>query len=192
VHPSVKANSVAELIALAKANPGKLNFASGASFAQLLGEAFKHRAGVDIVHVRYKGIQPAITEFLAGRVELIFADLPSILPQHKAGKARILGVTGAHRSGIAPEIPTIAERGLAGYDFPTWYAYVAPAATPRAVIEKLNAAIVRALENGEIRKRLLALGLDVRPSKPEYVDQLVRSEIDKWGKIVKEAGIAPQ
>ena len=192
VHPSVKANSVAELVALAKANPGKLNYASGASFAQLLGEAFKHRTGVDIVNVPYKGIQPAITEFLAGRVEITFADLPSILPQHKSGKARILGVTGAHRSGLAPEIPTIAEQGVSGYDFSTWYAFVAPAATPRAVIEKLNADIVRSLNKPEIKARLLRLGLDVRPSKPEYVDELIKTEVDKWGRIVKEAKIEPQ
>ena len=192
VHPSVRANSVAELIALAKANPGKLNYASGASFAQLLGEAFKSRAGVDIVNVPYKGIQPALTEFLAGRVEIAFADLPSILPQQRGGRARILGVTGARRSAVAPDIPTIAEQGLAGYDYVTWYAFVAPAATPRPVIEKLNADIDRSLGKPEIRQRLLALGLDVRPSKPEYVDALVKSEIDKWGRIARDVKIEPQ
>ena len=192
VHPGVKATSIADLIALAKANPGKLNYASGASFAQLLGEAFKHRTATDMVHVPYKGIQPAITEFLSGRVDIIFADLPSILPQHLSGKARILGITGARRSQIAPDLPTIAEQGVAGYDNPTWYAFVAPAATPRAIIAKLNVDIARTLDKDEIRQRLLRLGLDARPSKPEYVDAHVRSEIEKWGRIVKDAGIAPQ
>ena len=192
VHPGVKVNSVAELVALAKAHPGKLNYASGASFAQLLGEAFKHRTGTDIAHIPYKGVQPAIAEFMSGRVEITFADLPSILPQHKSGKARILGVTGARRSAVAPDIPTVAEQGIAGFDYATWYAFVAPAATPRAIVEKLNADIVRALGVDATRQRLAGLGLDVRPSTPAYVDELVKSEIVKWGRVVKDAGIKPE
>jgi tripartite-type tricarboxylate transporter receptor subunit TctC len=192
VHPSVKAQSVGELVALAKANPGKLNYSSGASFAQLLGEAFKQRTGSAIENVSYKGVQPAISDLLAGQVQLTFADLASILPQHKAGKVRILGVTGARRSVIAPEIPTLAEQGVADYDFSTWYAFVAPSATPRPVIEKLNADVSRALNQPETRKRLAGLGLDVHPSRPEAVDALVRSEIEKWGKVVRDSGIQPQ
>lgn len=192
VHPGVSAHSVGELIALAKANPGKLNYSSGASFAQLLGEAFKQRTGTVIENVSYKGVQPAINDLLAGQVQLTFADLASILPQHKAGKVRILGVTGARRSVIAPEIPTLAEQGVADYDFSTWYAFVAPAATPRPVIEKLSADVGRALTQPETRKRLATLGLDVRPSRPEAVDALIRADIEKWSKVVRDAGMQPQ
>ena len=192
VHPSVPAKSVPELIAYAKANPGKLNFGSGASFAQLLGAAFNKRAGTDIVNVPYRGVQQAVTDFLAGQVQLLFADLPSILPQHKAGKARIIGITGSRRSPIAPEMPTLQEAGLAGMDLPTWYAAVAPAGTPQPVVAKLNADFGRVLALPEVRKKLEAIGLDPRPSTPAYVDELVRAEIVKWGGLVKDAGIQPE
>ena len=191
VHPSVQANTIAEFVALSKAS-GKLNYGSGASFAQLTGEAFKNRTGAVITHVPYKGVQQAVTDFLGGQVQIIFADLPSILPFHKSGKARILGLTGARRSGIAPEIAAIAESGYPGYDYSTWYAFVAPSATQRPVIEKLNADTVGVLNRADIRKRLEALGLDVRPSKPDDVNQLVKAEIQKWGQVVKAAGIEPQ
>lgn len=192
VHPSLPVKSVSELIAHAKANPGKLNYGSGASFAQLVGEAFKIRTGTQITHVPYKGVQPAITEFLAGQVQLIFADLPSVLPFHKSGKARILGVTGGRRSSVAPDIPTIAEAGVPEYDYATWYAYVAPAATPRPVIERLNADLSRALNLPDVRRRLGNLGLEVRPSSPDAVNQLIKSEITKWATVVKAAGIEAQ
>ena len=144
-NPAVPVKSVPELVAYAKANPGKLNFGSGASFAQLLGAAFKKRAGTEIVNVPYRGVQQAVTDFLAGQVQLLFADLPAILPQHKAGKARILAITGSRRSPIAPDTPTLQESGLAGMDLPTWYAAVAPAGTPQPVIAKLNSDIARVL-----------------------------------------------
>jgi tripartite-type tricarboxylate transporter receptor subunit TctC len=192
VHPAVQAQSVAELVALAKANPGKLNHGSGASFSQLLGEAFKSRTGADITHVPYKGVQQAVNGFLGGEVQVIFADLPSILPQHKAGKARIIGVTSKDRSPIAPEIPTIAEQGVAGFDYVTWYAFVAPSATPPEALRQLNRDIVRVLDRADIRQRLSAIGLEAKPSDPEFVTALISSEIGKWGALVKNAGIQPQ
>ena len=192
VHPSVPVKSVPELLAYAKANPGKLNFGSGASFAQLLGAAFNKRAGTDIVNISYRGVQQAVTDFVAGQVQVLFADLPAILPQHKAGKVHVIGITASRRSPIAPEIPTLQESGLAGMDLPTWYAAVAPAGTPRQVLAKLNADITRAMAVPEVKKKLEAIGLELRPSTPAYVDELTRSEIAKWGAIVKEAGIQPE
>ena len=191
VHPSVQAETIHELVALSRTH-GKLNYGSGASFAQLTGEAFKTRTGTVLTHVPYKGVQQAITDFLGGQVQVIFADLPSILPFHKSGKARILGLTGARRSGIAPDIAAIAESGYRGFDYSTWYAFVAPSATPRPVIDKLNADTVGVLNRTDIRKRLETLGLDVRPSKPDDVNQLVKTEIQKWGQVVKAARIEPQ
>ena len=191
-NPAVPVKSVPELVAYAKANPGKLNFGSGASFAQLLGAAFNKRAGTEIVNVPYRGVQQAVTDFLAGQVQLLFADLPAILPQHKAGKARILAITGSRRSPIAPDTPTLQESGLAGMDLPTWYAAVAPAGTPQPVIAKLNSDIARVLAMPDVKKKLEAVGLDPRPSTPAYVDELTKAEIVKWGTIVKEAGIQPE
>ncbi|MEI6722383.1 MAG: tripartite tricarboxylate transporter substrate binding protein [Betaproteobacteria bacterium] len=192
VNPGVPVKSVPELIAHAKANPGKLNFGAGASFAQLLGAAFNRRAGTDIVNVSYRGVQQAVTDFLAGQVQLLFADLPAILPQHKAGKARIVAITGSRRSPIAGEIPTLQELGLAGMDLPTWYAAVAPSGTPQPVLAKLNADIARVLAMPEVKKKLEAIGLDPRPSTPAYVDDLTKAEIAKWGVLVKEAGLQPE
>jgi len=192
VHPELKANTVPELIALAKASPGQLNYASGASFAQMVGEAFKRRAGVDLLHVPYKGVQPAVTETVAGRAQVIFADIPSLVPSYKGGKIRLIGVTGSRRSVIVPEVPTIAESGVAGYDYATWYAFVAPAATPKDVVAKLNADIVAVLNSATMKKRFLDLGLEPRPSTPEHVNQLIPAEIARWEPIVRGAGIQPQ
>ena len=192
VNPEVKAATVPELIALAKANPGKLNYASGASFAQMVGEAFKRRAGVDLLHVPYKGVQPAVTETVAGRAQVIFADIPSLVPSYKGGKIRLIGVTGSRRSVIVPEVPTIAESGVAGYDYATWYAFVAPAATPKDLVSKMNADIVSVLNSATMKKRFLDLGLEPRPSTPEHVNQLIPAEIARWEPIVRGAGIQPQ
>ena len=192
VNPDLPAKNVAELIALAKASPAKLNYASGASFAQMLGEAFKRRTETDITLIPYKGVQPAITDLISGRVQVIFADVPSIMPAYKGGKARVLAVSGSRRSPLVPEAPTIAEGGVNGYEYSTWYAFVAPAATPRDVVEKLNAAITGVMVTAEMKQRFLGVGLEARPSKPEYVTQLIKDEIIRWGPIVKAAGIKQQ
>jgi tripartite-type tricarboxylate transporter receptor subunit TctC len=190
--PYLPAKNVQELIALAKASPGKLNYASGASFAQMLGEAFKRRTDTDITLIPYKGVQPAVTDLISGRVQIIFADVPSIIPAYKGGKARVLAVSGTRRSPLVPEAPTIAEAGVAGYEYATWYAFVAPAATPRDLVDKLNAAIVAVMAAPEMRQRMLGLGLEGRSSRPEYVSQLIKDEIVRWGPIVKAAGIKQQ
>ncbi len=192
VTPDLPVKNVAELIALAKASPGKLNYASGASFAQMLGEAFKRRTETDITLIPYKGVQPAITDLVSGRVQIVFADVPSIIPAYKGGKARVLAVSGTRRSPLVPEAPTIAEAGVAGYEYATWYAFVAPAATPRDLVDKLNAAIVAVMAAPEMRQRMLGLGLEGRSSRPEYVTQLIKDEIVRWGPIVKAAGIKQQ
>ena len=184
--------SVPDLIRVAKASPGKLNYASGASFAQMVGEAFKRRAGVDLLHVPYKGVQPAVTETVAGRAQVIFADIPSLVPSYRGGKIRLIGVTGSRRSVIVPEVPTIAESGLPGYDYATWYAFVAPAATPKDTLARLNADVVAVLNSPAMKKRFLDLGLEPRPSTPEHVNQLIPAEIARWEPIVRGAGIQPQ
>jgi tripartite-type tricarboxylate transporter receptor subunit TctC len=192
VSPSIEAKNLQELLALARARPGSLNYGSGASFAQMLAEALKKRTGTSMTMVPYKGVQMAINDVIGGQVQVAFADLPAVLSFHRSGKARILGVTSARRSAVAPDLPTLAEQGLAGYDFATWYAFVAPAATPRPVIDKVHADMVRILERDDMKARLLALGLEVRTSRPEYVTELVKSEIAKWGPVVRDAGIEPQ
>jgi tripartite-type tricarboxylate transporter receptor subunit TctC len=192
VNVDLPVKNVQELIAMAKASPGKLNYASGASFAQMVGEAFKRTAAVDIAHIPYKGVQPAVTDLIAGRAQVIFGDVPSLMPSYKGGKMRLIGVTGNRRSVIAPEVPTIAESGLSGYDYATWYAFVAPAGTPKPLLEKLSADITATLNGNEMKQRFLSLGLEPRPSRPEVVDQLIRSEITRWGPVVRGAGIQAQ
>jgi tripartite-type tricarboxylate transporter receptor subunit TctC len=189
IQPKLPVRTVPELVAHTKANPNKTSYGSAGSFGQMLGEAFKRRSGADITLVPYKGVQQAVTDFIGGQVEAVFADLPSILPQHKAGTARILAVTTATRSPVASDIPTMIESGVAGFDYATWYAFVAPAKTPRDVVDKLNADIARTLAKKEIRDRLLALGLDAKPGKPDDVTKLVPAEIAKWEPVVKAAGI---
>jgi len=192
VNPDLPVKTVQELIALAKASPGKLNYASGASFAQMLGEAFKQRTGTDIALIPYKGVQPAVTDLISGRVQVIFADVPSIVPAYKGGKARIIAVSGSRRSPLVPEAPTIAEAGVSGYEYSTWYAFVAPAGTPKEVIEKLNAAIAGVMNSAEMKRCVTYSGLEARASRPEYVTQLIKDEIVRWGPIVKAAGIKQQ
>lgn len=189
VQTGLPTRSVAELVAHSRANAGKLSYGSAGSFGQMLGEAFKRRSGADITLVPYKGVQQAVTDFIGGQVQLVFADLPSILPQHRAGSARILAVTTAARSSIATDIPTMIESGFQGFDYATWYAFVAPAQTPRPVIDRLNTDITRTLGKPDIRQRLLALGLEPKPGSADAVTQLIKSEIAKWEPVVRGSGI---
>jgi tripartite-type tricarboxylate transporter receptor subunit TctC len=191
VNPSVPANNVKELIALAKQKPGKLSYASagiGSPF-QIAGELFKQSAGVDILHVPYKGGGPAVADTIGGHVDMTFANLLAVLPQAKAGKVRALAVTSAVRSKAAPDIPTMAEAGLPDYAFTSWFGALAPAGTPAAIIKKLNVEILKALRSPEVSAQLTEQGADLLASSPEEFETYLKSETQKWGKVIKAAGI---
>jgi tripartite-type tricarboxylate transporter receptor subunit TctC len=190
VHPSVPARSVAELIALAKEKPGKLDFAStgSGSSVHLAAELFASMAGIKLNHVPYRGSGPALTDLLGGHVAMMFATLPSAIGLVRDGKVRALGVTGPNRSNAFPDLPTIAEAGLPGYESVLHYGLVAAAGTPRAIVEKLNAALREALADDSLRARLATEGAEPLPSTPEeYAADIDREEI-KWSKIVRESG----
>ena len=191
VHPSTAARTVKELIALAKARPGTLNFASAGngSSSHLAGELFRVLAGAEIVHVPYKGAGPAMLDVLSGQVQLYFATLPAALPHVKSGKLAAVAVTSARRSPAVPDLPTVAESGVPGYEASTWYGVLAPARTPAGAIERLHGDIVRILAQPEFRERLQAQGFDLVGSSPEEFRAAIQSEIAKWGKVVRDAGI---
>jgi tripartite-type tricarboxylate transporter receptor subunit TctC len=190
VHPSLAANNVQELIAFAKANPGKLAYASGGNGTSqhLTMELLKTMTGTFMVHIPYKGAGPAMTDFLGGQVNLMFDNLPTALPHVKSGKLRALAVSTAQRSALAPELPTIAEYGLAGFDLATWFAFYAPAATPRELVEKISADMRRALAQPDTKERLTGIGVDIVASTPQELGAFNRAELVKWAKIVKDSG----
>jgi tripartite-type tricarboxylate transporter receptor subunit TctC len=191
VHPSVPANSVAELTAYARAHPGKLNFASNGngSSSQLAAVMFDSMAGVEMVHVPYKGLSPALADLLSGQVQLMFSSVVAILPHVKAGKLRGLAVTGAKRLASLPELPTIAESGLPGYEASSWYGILAPAGTPRDIVMKLNAELAKALEQPEVRNSLLAEGAEPVGGSPEAFAAHIRAEKERLGKLIRDAKI---
>ena len=190
VHPSVPANSVQALIALAKAQPGRLNYASGGSgtTSHLAAELFKTMAGVDMVHVPYKGGGAAYTDLLAGQVQLYFVGIPGTVQYLKAGRLRALGVTTPRRSPAAPEVPTIAESGLPGFAATTWWGILAPAGTPQPIIARIDFEVARILKQPEVRARLDAQGFEPVASTPESFTAFMRSEIELWAKAVKASG----
>jgi tripartite-type tricarboxylate transporter receptor subunit TctC len=192
VHPSVSANSVQELIALSKRQPGTINYGSAGngSTPHLHAELFKIMTGADMVHVPYKGSTPARVAVMSGEVQVVFDGLLPSLPLIKDGKVRALGVTNARRTGIAPDIPTIAESGVPGYVADSWYALLAPAKTPKPVIDKLRAMVQSALQSNTMKTRLINLGADPGSGTPEDLLKLLQSEIPKWGKVIREAKIA--
>jgi tripartite-type tricarboxylate transporter receptor subunit TctC len=192
VHPSVKANTVQELIDLAKANPGKLNYGSVGigSTLHLAGELFNTKAGTQLVHIPYKGSAPALSDLLGGQIDLMFDVILSSLPLVKAGNLKALAVTGSHRSASAPDIPTIAESGVPGYDVVTWYGLMAPGGTPPAVIASLNKIIVKTLNTAAVQKRLNELGADLVGSSPQEFAGYLKHESAMWGDVVKQAHIA--
>jgi len=191
VHPGVAAKSVRDLIALAKASPGKLNYASAGTGSSLhmTGELFKHATGTDMLHVPYKGTGPAITDLIGGRVQLIFSTMPPALPHVKSGKLRALGVTTAKRAAAAPDVPTVAEAGVAGFDVSNWQGMLAPAKTPAAIVGRLNRDVLATLKLPGMSEALGAQGLESASSTPEQFAVLIKSEIGKYTKVVKAAGI---
>ena len=191
LHPSVAAKSVAELVTLAKSKPGQLRFASGGvSGASHLGsELFRVTAGVDMVHVPYKGTGPGTTALLTGEVQMAIAGVSTILPHAKSGKVRALAVTGAKRSPAAPDLPTVAENGLPGYAFDVWYGVFATSKTPRVTLNKINADINTALRDTETIRRFAGAGVDLIGGSVEESNKYLQSEMTKWAKVIREAGI---
>ena len=189
VHPSVPANSVAELITYARANPGKLTFASAGTgtASHLAGELFKTMAKVDMTHVPYKGNVPAITDLLAGQTSLLFATMPTVLPHAKTGKLRALATIGAERSRAAAELPTVAET-LPGFEVNNWIGLFAPAGTPTPIVQRWNAEVLRIMQLAEIQAHLPVEGARFAPNSPEQFAQFVKSEIAKWASVVKASG----
>jgi tripartite-type tricarboxylate transporter receptor subunit TctC len=189
-HPTVPANNARELVALAKAQAGKLSYASGGSGTamHLSGELLKSMTGSDILHVPYRGSAPAVLAVMAGDTSLAIADIASIQPQLKSGRFKVLGVMGKERSTLAPEMPTLAESGVPGYESSGWFGILAPADTPAAVLARLNTEITAVLRLPEIRERFAAAALEPLPSTPEQMAQLMRSEAVKWAKVIKESG----
>jgi tripartite-type tricarboxylate transporter receptor subunit TctC len=191
VHPSLPVSSVAELIVYAKQRPGQLNFASAGigTSPQMSIELLKSMAGIDMVHVPYKGTAPGVVDLLAGQVLVMAPNLLTALPHIKSGKLRALAVTSAKRTQALPEVPTVAESGLAGYDSTQWYGVLAPAGTPREIVTRLHDEIVRALRDAEVGKRLAADGAEAVGSSPEAFTAFIRSESEKWAKVASAAGI---
>lgn len=190
VPPSLPVNNVNELIALARSKPGQLNFASGgiASFNQLCAELLKMMAKVDIVHVPYKGGGPAVADLVSGKVEMLFTGAPVTMPHIKAGRLKVLAVTDSQRSAALPDTPTMGEV-LPGYEFNNWYGLMAPVGTPRPIIDQLNAEVHRILALPDVKERFSGLGADPLPSTPERFGQVMRADAEKWGKVIREAGV---
>lgn len=191
VHPSVPANSLAELLALARAQPGKLNYGSygAGSSNHLATELFRAITGADIVHVPYKGGAPAMTDLLAGQVQMMFDVFTTSGPQLRTGKLRLLGVGALRRSALAPDAPTLAEAGVTGFEASTFFGIFAPAATSRAVVNRLNEEINRALLVPEIKERLAAVGAEPGGGTPELLGQTVANEVAKWTKLVRDRNL---
>jgi tripartite-type tricarboxylate transporter receptor subunit TctC len=190
VHPSVNAGSVRELVALLKANPNKYSFGSAGNGTSqhISGELFKIMTGTQMQHIPYKGSGPMIPDLLAGTIQLSFENITTAYPQVKGGKLKALAVTSAKRSFVAPEVPTMAEAGLAGYDISSWQAMYAPAGTPRDIVSRLHAETVKALRAPENQKKLSELGLDAGGMSPDELLALMRSDIPRLGKVVRESG----
>lgn len=190
VHPSLPAHSVKELVALAKARPGQLAYGSGGIGApgHLSGELFSTLAGVKMVHVPYKGAAPALIDIQSGQIQVYFGNLPVTLPHARAGKLRALGVTSARRAGVAPELPTVAEAGVPGFELTPWYGVMTRAGTPEPVLNKLNQEIVRILRTPEVRERVTNLGAEPAGLGRDEFASFLKTEAVKWGKLVRASG----
>ncbi len=192
-NPGVAAADIRGLIALAKASPGKLGFGSSGTGAasHLSAELFKSMAGVDLLHVPYKGTGQALTDLLAGHVNLMFAPAQTVMPYVQAGRLKALAVTGAKRSATLPDLPTVAESGLPGYEAVGWFGLLAPAATPKATVAKLSAEANRVLAMSEVREKMRVLGAEPAGSTPEEFARFIRADQAKWSRLMKDAGITP-
>jgi tripartite-type tricarboxylate transporter receptor subunit TctC len=190
-HPSLPAQNVKELIALAKARPGQINYSSSGpgGAPHLGGELLKSMAGINLVHIPYKGSGPSFSDLLGGQVSLTFDSLVQAYPYLKAGKLKALGVLGSKRSKLLPDVPTIAESGVPGYELTNWFGLVVPAATPRELVNRLYGDVSKALAHGDLREKLEGMGADVVGSTPDQFAAFMRAETAKWAKVVKQANI---
>ena len=190
VHPSIPANDVKALIALLKANPNKYSFASSGNGTSqhLSGELFKTMAGVEMQHIPYKGSPPALADVVGGNVAMTFDNITTAWPLVKGGKLRALAVTTAQRSSVAPDVPTLAEAGLAGYEVGSWQGVFAPAGTPPEIVRRLNAEIVKIINLPDVREKLVGLGAEPAPGSSEAFGAMVKSEVAKWAEVVKKSG----
>ena len=190
VHPSLGVKSVAELVALAKAQPGKVDYASSGngSAQHLVGALFTTMAGANLTHVPYKGSSQAMNDLIGGQVKVSFVGVPNALPNLASGKLKALGVSTAKRYSEMPDVPTIAEAGVPGYDATIWLGLLAPPGTPREIVQKLNADITKILSTPDARKLMASAGVDVATSTPEEFARLMAAEMDRWGKVVRETG----
>jgi len=192
VNPQVlPVKSVGELIAAAKSKPGGLSYAStgNGSSNHISMELFESLAGVRLLHVPYKGSAPAVVDMLGGQVQVMFDNAPNVMPQVRAGKLRALAQSGATRSPVAPDLPTVAEAGVPGYEVTVWFGLVAPAGTPREIVAKLNAEVLRILAMPDVRERFLAQGVEPLGSTPGEFAAHIRAQMDKWAKVVRDAGV---
>jgi tripartite-type tricarboxylate transporter receptor subunit TctC len=192
VNPQVMpVKTVGELIALAKSKPGALSYAStgNGSSNHISMELFESLAGVKLLHVPYKGSAPAVVDMLGGQVQVMFDNAPNVMPQVRAGKLRALAQSGAKRSPVAPDLPTVAEAGVPGYEVTVWFGLVAPAATPRDIVARLNAEVLKILAMPDVRERFLAQGVEPLGSTPDEFATHIRAQMDKWAKVVKDAGV---
>ena len=194
VHPAVKAVTLQELIALARTQPGKLSYGSPGigSGLHLAGELFRREAGIDILHVPYKGTTQAMNDLMGGQLAMMFGAMPTLLPQVRAGKLRALAVTSAQRAPVAPDLPTLAEAGLKGFDVSSWYGVMAPAATPRELIARLQAEIALIVALPEVKAGLEAQGLYPVASRPDVFAADIRAETARWARVIREAAIKPE
>ena len=190
-NPGVPFNDVRGLIAYARANPGKLNYAStgNGTSNHLSFELFKAMTGAQVTHVPYKGSAPAVTDLIAGQVQVMFDNTPNVLPHVRAGKLKALGVSSRQRSQFAPDVPTVDEAGVPGYDVAVWFGVLTVAGTPPEIVKRLNAEMVKILTSPEVKERITKSGVDVVASSPEHFSSFLRSEVSRWAKVVQEANI---
>jgi tripartite-type tricarboxylate transporter receptor subunit TctC len=193
-HTSVEANTVMELVALAKSKPGVLNYASAGpgSTSHLAAEIFKQRTGTQITHIPYKGNVPALLDVVAGNAQISFATLATVVPHVKSGRLKPLGVLGSHRSAALPNVPTIAEAGVPGFDVGNWTAMFAPAGTPAVVVAKLNAEVLRVMKLPEIQARMVDEGMRTTAMTPKQFGEFVQAEVKRWGEVVKRVGVTAE
>jgi tripartite-type tricarboxylate transporter receptor subunit TctC len=192
VNPAVPVTSVAELIAYAKANPGKLTFASGNTSGIVGGETLNHWAGINILHVPYKSTPPALNDVLGGRISMMFADLTNALPHIKAHTLRALGVTRKERSRLFPDVPSLDEAGVTGFEMDSWCGLFAPANTPREIVARLNTETRKIIDDPEVKGQLGTIGFEAFSSTPEELGEFVKVQLGKWSKMIKDAGIEPE